>query len=326
MEQPINICKSKFNNSDVSFNPGLTGPLPDFVLQCALKKSQACSCRIRGSQICNPFYSISIDSISSSCNLFQEIKCEFCLSILVCIENDEKPIVESIAINFSLMQTTLLSYSLDELHTSTASFSATLVAVIIVASLVLVVALTFLLIFLYLRRKRVLQAKDEEGAIPLIFLEELSNGSFGVVWRASRGGQTVAAKKLYSHLPRSSKFKVLRMFIQEAKIMMLMKHPRIVQYIDFDHTRMAIIMEYMPLGSLQSYIMDKKSITWTDRIQVIRDVTEGMAYLHAVEFNGEKKADVFHQDLKSANVLLKKEQGVLRAKISDFGLSSTRRQ
>ena len=54
------------------------------------------------------------------------------------------------------------------------------------------------------------------------------------------------------------------------------------------------------------------------------DLCEGMEFLHSgVGGDPAVKRQVFHQDIKSSNVLLKYEQdGDLRAKISDFGLSS----
>jgi serine/threonine protein kinase len=52
------------------------------------------------------------------------------------------------------------------------------------------------------------------------------------------------------------------------------------------------------------------------------DICEGMAYLHSSTYaDGSEKKVLFHQDLKSANVLLAEEDGILRAKIGDFGLS-----
>lgn len=55
------------------------------------------------------------------------------------------------------------------------------------------------------------------------------------------------------------------------------------------------------------------------------DVAEGMEFLHAKSYCGVPKMDVFHQDLKSFNVLLTRQPGnILRAKLSDFGLSVIR--
>jgi serine/threonine protein kinase len=52
------------------------------------------------------------------------------------------------------------------------------------------------------------------------------------------------------------------------------------------------------------------------------DISEGMAYLHSpLDKEGDDKPVLFHQDMKSANVLLEMVSGRLRGKISDFGLS-----
>lgn len=246
--------------------------------------------------------------------------------------------------------------TLEILALESPNFTSTSVFIIVVCATVAVIILCSLAFFYIRRRRRLAINKDEDSAdfpsmfadslpvalssregggtalkvmeadvkpvIPLTLHEEVSAGLFGVVWKASHGDQIVAAKKIYVDLPKDQRFQILRMFIQEAKLMMILKHPRIVEFIDFDQEKMAIIMEYMPMGSLHSHILEKKNLSWTDRIQVIRDITEGMVYLHAKEFNGKVKKDVFHQDFKSANVLLKEEDGILRAKISDFGLSS----
>ena len=77
-------------------------------------------------------------------------------------------------------------------------------------------------------------------------------------------------------------------------------------------------------GSLYSFIKRQKNkFLWADRYQMMLDISEGMAYLHAItNSDGSVKPRVYHQDLKSANVLLTFDQdGKLRGKISDFGLS-----
>lgn len=52
------------------------------------------------------------------------------------------------------------------------------------------------------------------------------------------------------------------------------------------------------------------------------DIYEGVAFLHASFYSdGRPKKILLHQDLKSANVLLKEENGKIRAKIGDFGVA-----
>jgi serine/threonine protein kinase len=81
----------------------------------------------------------------------------------------------------------------------------------------------------------------------------------------------------------------------------------------------------MPGGSLIAHIKTQKSkFKWADRLQIMLDVCEGMAYLHSpVNNDGHTvKPKVYHQDLKSGNVLLIIDKdGKLRGKIADFGLA-----
>ncbi len=96
------------------------------------------------------------------------------------------------------------------------------------------------------------------------------------------------------------------------------QHPRIVSFIGFVVETFSIVMEYLPGGSLEQYIRKNRDTPWSDRLQCARDIAEGMAYLHSrTDLNGNRKLEVFHQDLKSANVLLCEADGILRAKISD---------
>ncbi len=57
---------------------------------------------------------------------------------------------------------------------------------------------------------------------------------------------------------------------------------------------------------------------WATRLSIAIDVCDAMAYLHATETpEGKKKKDLFHQDLKSNNVLLSidQETGLIKAKM-----------
>lgn len=103
------------------------------------------------------------------------------------------------------------------------------------------------------------------------------------------------------------------------------QHPRIVEFKGFVLEIFAIVMEYLPLGALNIYIQNNPQMPWSERYNCAHDVAEGMAFLHSKFLaNGKKKSELYHQDLKTANVLLLRESDVkhqLRAKIADFGLS-----
>lgn len=112
--------------------------------------------------------------------------------------------------------------------------------------------------------------------------------------------------------------------------MKLMRHDRIVEFIFLELETFSLVIEFMPEGTLFSYIMDHQSppCPWKIRHQLLSDVCEGMEFLHSSvypqrEGEDEKaKKEVFHQDLKTQNIMLKLgKDKVLRAKITDFGLS-----
>jgi serine/threonine protein kinase len=119
------------------------------------------------------------------------------------------------------------------------------------------------------------------------------------------------------------RIKFIERFVAEAKIMLVMKHERVVEFINLDLDTLSIIMEMMPLGSLYAYIgKEQEKMSWKDRHQMMIDLCDGMEFLHAGTYaDGSPKMELFHQDIKSSNVLLSYEDGKLRSKITDFGLS-----
>jgi hypothetical protein len=157
----------------------------------------------------------------------------------------------------------------------------------------------------------------------LIFISKISAGAFGAVWKGTHRGEIVAIKKMkLDKMPRGET-KFIQIVIDEAKIMRDMKHDRVVQFNGFDFRTVSIIMELMPQGALSSLIKNcRNTMNWSTRYQMMLDICEGMAYLHSpTNDDGTEKKELFHQNLKSANVLLIEVDGILRAKIGDFGLS-----
>jgi hypothetical protein len=171
-------------------------------------------------------------------------------------------------------------------------------------------------------------SKAAETSLPfdseLTFISKISAGAFGVVWKGTHKGKTVAIKKMKLEKMPRGETKFIQLVINEAKIMRDMpENDRVVQFIGFDFRTVSIILELMPRGALSSYISKcKHNMDWSTRYQMMLDICEGMTFLHSTTCaDGSEKKELFHQDLKSANVLLLEEEGILRAKIGDFGLS-----
>jgi hypothetical protein len=157
----------------------------------------------------------------------------------------------------------------------------------------------------------------------LVFILLISSGAFGDVWKGTHRDITVAIKRMKLERMPSDQLKFIQAVLTEAKIMRDMKDERVVQFIGFDFRTVSIIMELMPLGALSSFIKDSKhNMEWSTRYQMMLDICDGMSYLHSpTNDDGTEKRELFHQDLKSANVLLIEVDGIIRAKIADFGLS-----
>ncbi|KXS21569.1 kinase-like protein [Gonapodya prolifera JEL478] len=172
----------------------------------------------------------------------------------------------------------------------------------------------------------------------LKLLKRLGGGAFGEVHLAKwRGIDDVAVKILKSNTTFSMRReingdgtaipnnyrgmskedqKAVEEFMNELKLMAKLRHPNIVQLmaVVLEPNRKALIMEYMPAGSLFD-VITKKSLTWPQIISIANDIARGCAYLI--------KMGVLHRDLKSGNVMVRDDLSA--AKICDFGLSQNLR-
>ena len=141
----------------------------------------------------------------------------------------------------------------------------------------------------------------------------LGNGSYGDVYRGTWEGKEIAIKEL---LLKKLSDQMQTDFNNETQIMAACQSERIVRLfgVCLEVGHYAIVMEYMPKGSLYQFLQDPKNdLPWTLRWRLSIEIGEGVNYLHQKE--------IIHRDLKSLNVLLDSD---LHAKISDFGLSKVK--
>ncbi|KAG9036822.1 hypothetical protein FS837_001603 [Tulasnella sp. UAMH 9824] len=107
--------------------------------------------------------------------------------------------------------------------------------------------------------------------------------------------------------------KSLARFAREIGIWKMMSHPNIVRLTGFVEAESGgvawLVLRWERNGNLHEFIA---SADWEipERISLIQDVAEGIAYLHAQE------PPICHGDLKSANILVNSD---FRALITDFG-------
>ncbi|XP_032383749.1 tyrosine-protein kinase BTK [Etheostoma spectabile] len=143
----------------------------------------------------------------------------------------------------------------------------------------------------------------------LTFIKELGNGQFGVVKYGKWQGQHDVAIKMIKEGSMSEDD-----FIEEAKIMMKLRHENLVQLygVCTKQKPIYIVTEFLSNGCLLTYLREglKQHPTSVQLLEMCKDVSEGMAYLESQQY--------IHRDLAARNCLV---DGNGTVKVTDFGLS-----
>ncbi|KAL6118295.1 tec [Pungitius sinensis] len=142
----------------------------------------------------------------------------------------------------------------------------------------------------------------------LTFMKELGSGQFGVVrlgkWRAQH---RVAIKAIKAGAMFEEDF------IEEAKVMMRLSHPKLVQLygVCSQQKPIYIVTEFMEHGCLLNFLRQRRgSFSLGSLLSICLDVSEAMEHLEAHGF--------IHRDLASRNCLV---NDFLVVKVSDFGMT-----
>lgn len=120
----------------------------------------------------------------------------------------------------------------------------------------------------------------------------------------------VAIKILRGDLANDEKF--VRRFQREALSASSLSHPNIVEMYDVgeDDGMYYIIMEYIEGKTLKQLIKKRGSITLSEAIDIMLQLTDGITQAH--------DSYIIHRDLKPQNILIK-DDGTI--KITDFGIA-----
>ncbi|XP_042017871.1 G-type lectin S-receptor-like serine/threonine-protein kinase LECRK3 [Salvia splendens] len=143
------------------------------------------------------------------------------------------------------------------------------------------------------------------------FKEELGRGASGTVFKAVLQQKMVAVKRLEKEFTQGE-----MEFHTELKTIGKMYHWNLVRLLGYciNRDNKLLVFEYMSNGSLADILFNQKNRpSWEERIEIARDISRGILYLHH-----ECETQIIHCDIKPQNILMDDKWC---AKISDFGLA-----
>jgi len=148
--------------------------------------------------------------------------------------------------------------------------------------------------------------------------KEIGRGRFGEVWLGHWNGDKVAVK-IFSTRDEDS-------WQRETEIYqtVMLRHENILGFIAQDsydevnrcELQLWLITEYYSNGSLFDYI-SKNVVTPNQLVNMALSIATGLAHLHMPIIGTQGKPAIAHRDLKSKNILVKKD---LTCAIADLGL------
>jgi PAS domain S-box-containing protein len=166
------------------------------------------------------------------------------------------------------------------------------------------------------------EEEEEEHSIPARLgpyrvVTLLGAGSMGRVYKGfdDQLDRPVAIKVISQQLAPDPDY--LERFQKEARILASISHPNIalIYFLDKNHKPPFFCMEFMPGGSLEDMLSEKKKLDPELAVSYTMQVAIGLDEAY--------KRGIVHQDIKPSNLMIAENE---RLKIVDFGLARTSRE
>ncbi|MFH1132748.1 MAG: protein kinase [Pseudomonadota bacterium] len=163
-------------------------------------------------------------------------------------------------------------------------------------------------------------------------VRKLATGGMGEVFLAKAIGAAgfekhVVIKKILPHLVEHPQF--VEGLVREAKLLVDLEHPNIVQVIDLgvEGEDYFMAMEYVHgynLAVIAHYCSQRDLVIPTAACAFVAiEVLAGLGYAHGRSEIEENRQNIIHRDVSPQNVLISREG---RVKLTDFGIAKVLRQ
>lgn len=137
-------------------------------------------------------------------------------------------------------------------------------------------------------------------------------------------GSPVVIKRIREAMAQRPEF--VTMFMDEARISSLLRHPNIVRVLDFGRAQglLYMAMEYVPGCNLQAV---GRATGWKVRPEIaayiVAEVADALDYAHSCTDETGEPLGIVHRDVNPPNILLSNDGHV---KLADFGIAKARQR
>ncbi|MFN7972275.1 MAG: protein kinase [Acidobacteriota bacterium] len=141
---------------------------------------------------------------------------------------------------------------------------------------------------------------------------QLGSGAQADVYRARKPDGRIVAIKVLTKAAADVGTGDVRRFLREARALMSLRHPHIVEILEVDESEgfNFMVLEFLGGGSLEDRLDRQGRIPWRTGLSILADLARALVHAHARR--------IFHRDIKPPNVLFREDGSAV---LSDFGIA-----